>query len=80
MSLLPSNDDTTPSDVFVLKKNEITNLNKDVVGIIYIKNKRMGIYSDWIQHFFHLKVESNYISYWKSYPSKKKKRQSFIPI
>ena len=42
MSLLPSKDNINLSDVFILKKNEITNLNGDIVGIMYIKKRKMG--------------------------------------
>lgn len=74
MSLLPSVDETTPSDVFTLQENEITTIDKNVVGVIYVKKINLGFNSQWVKHFFHLNLELDNISYWKSYPSRKKKR------
>ena len=67
MSLL---DDTevTPSNVYTLKENEIALLNLNLVGIFYIKKKIKG----WEQNYFILNFESNNLTYWNSYPSKKR--------
>ena len=70
MSLLDYN--TTPSNVYQLEKNEITNLGLDIIGIIYVKKRKYGLYSDWISNFFHLRMGNQCFMYWNSYPSKNK--------